>query len=180
MRALDALGVETQVFHTNEGHAGFLGLERIRTLIRTEGLTWLEAVEAVRAGTIFTTHTPVPAGIDRFSRETMERYFSAWADECEIDIDTLMSLGHFPGDSPDDPFNMAVMGLRLAGKSNGVARLHGRTSREMFQGLWPAVPANEVPIGSVTNGVHGRTWVSSQMDDILLQVRLAGVGRRRT
>jgi starch phosphorylase len=166
VRALEAAGVETQVFHTNEGHAGFLGLERIRQLIAGEGLRWDEAVEAARAGTVFTTHTPVPAGIDRFPRELMERYFADWADECGIGIDTLMALGHFPGEDPGAPFNMAVMGLRLAAKSNGVSRLHGRTSREMFQPLWPAVPAEEVPIGAITNGVHGRTWVSSQMDDL--------------
>ncbi len=166
VRALEAAGVESQVFHTNEGHAGFLGLERIRKLITTEGLRWDEAIEAARASTLFTTHTPVPAGIDRFPRELMERYFTRWADECGVSIDTLMSLGHFPGESSDLPFNMAVMGLRLAAKSNGVARLHGRTSREMFQALWPLVPAEETPIGSITNGVHGRTWVSSQMDDL--------------
>jgi starch phosphorylase len=166
VRALEGAGVEAQVFHTNEGHAGFLGLERIRRLITSDGLRWDEAVESARAGTVFTTHTPVPAGIDRFPRELMERYFSAWADECGISIDTLMSLGHFPGEDPGAPFNMAVMGLRLAAKSNGVARLHGRTSREMFQPLWPAVPAEETPIGAITNGVHGRTWVSSQMDDL--------------
>ena len=166
VRALEAVGADTQVFHTNEGHAGFLGLERIRRLITNEGLSWNEAVEAVRAGTVFTTHTPVPAGIDRFPRELMERYFSTWAEECGISIDTLMSLGHFPGESPSEPFNMAVMGLRLAGRSNGVAKLHGQTSREMFHGLWSSVPAGEVPITSITNGVHGRTWVSSQMDDL--------------
>jgi starch phosphorylase len=166
VRALDALGVDTQVFHTNEGHAGFLGLERIRRLITSHGLKWDEAIEAVRSGTVFTTHTPVPAGIDRFPRELMERYFATWAEECGVSIDTLMSLGHFPGESPSDPFNMAVMGLHLAGKSNGVARLHGQTSRDMFQSLWPHVPPEEVPIGSITNGVHGRTWVSSQMDDL--------------
>jgi starch phosphorylase len=166
VRALEALGAETQVFHTNEGHAGFLGLERIRKLMTADGLSWEEAIEAVRAGTVFTTHTPVSAGIDRFPRELMETYFSAWAEECGVSIDMLMALGHFPDESPTDPFNMAVMGLRLAGKSNGVARLHGKTSREMFQGLWPQVPAEEIPIGSVTNGVHGRTWVSSQMDDL--------------
>jgi starch phosphorylase len=166
VRALEAAGVEAQVFHTNEGHAGFLGLERIRKLITTEGLRWDEAIEAARSSTLFTTHTPVPAGIDRFPRELMERYFSRWADECGVSIDTLMSLGHFPGENSDLPFNMAVMGLRLAAKSNGVARLHGRTSREMFQALWPLVPAEETPIGSITNGVHGRTWVSSQMDDL--------------
>jgi starch phosphorylase len=166
VRALEAVGVETQVFHTNEGHAGFLGLERIRRLITTEGLRWDEAVEAARAGTVFTTHTPVPAGIDRFPRELMDRYFTGWADECGITIDTLMALGHFPDEDPTAPFNMAVMGLRLAAKSNGVSRLHGHTSREMFQTLWPTVPPEETPIGSITNGVHGRTWVSSQMDDL--------------
>ena len=166
VRALDAVGVEPQVFHTNEGHAGFLGLERIRRVITEEGLTWPEAVEAVRAGTVFTTHTPVSAGIDRFPRELMEKYFSRWAEECGISIDTLMSLGHFPGEPAAEPFNMAVMGLRLASRSNGVAQLHGKTSRAMFQGLWPPVPAEEVPITAITNGVHGRTWVSSQLDDL--------------
>jgi starch phosphorylase len=167
VRALDAVGVATQVFHTNEGHAGFLGLERIRRLITDEKLSWPEAIEAVRSGTLFTTHTPVPAGIDRFPRSLMEKYFHDWADECGVSIDTLMGLGHFPGEAPDAPFNMAVMGLRLAGMSNGVAKLHGKTSREMFAELWPSVPTEEVPIGSVTNGVHGRTWVSSAMSDLL-------------
>ncbi|MDQ6839325.1 MAG: alpha-glucan family phosphorylase, partial [Actinomycetota bacterium] len=167
VRALDAVGVETQVFHTNEGHAGFLGLERMRRLITTEGLTWREAIEAVRSGTIFTTHTPVPAGIDRFDRALMEKYFGSWADECGVSIDTLMSLGHFPDEAPDAPFNMAVMGLRLAGMSNGVAQLHGRTSRVMFGALWPPVPTEEIPIGSVTNGVHALTWVSQEMSELL-------------
>jgi starch phosphorylase len=167
VRALATIGADTQVFHTNEGHAGFLGLERIRKLMTEDGLEWPEAVEAVRSGTIFTTHTPVPAGIDRFPRELMERYFGAWAADVGVSIDTLMDLGHFPDDPPDAPFNMAVMGLRLAGQSNGVAQLHGRTSRDMFQPLWPAVPSEETPITSVTNGVHGRTWVSSEMDDLL-------------
>ncbi|HMC40082.1 MAG TPA: alpha-glucan family phosphorylase, partial [Acidimicrobiales bacterium] len=100
VRALEAVGAETQVFHTNEGHAGFLGLERIRRLITVDGLSWEEAVEAVRAGTVFTTHTPVPAGIDRFPREMMERYFGQWAKDCGISLDTLMALGHFPGEAP--------------------------------------------------------------------------------
>jgi starch phosphorylase len=167
MRALAAVGAETQIFHTNEGHAGFLGLERIRKLMVDDGLKWSEAIEAARSGTVFTTHTPVPAGIDRFPRDLMERYFSAWAAEVGVSMDTLMQLGHFPDDGPDAPFNMAVMGLRLAGQSNGVARLHGKTSREMFQPLWPTVPKAEAPISSVTNGVHGRTWISSEMDDLL-------------
>jgi starch phosphorylase len=167
VRALEALGVETQVFHTNEGHAGFLGLERIRRLIVDNGLSFDEAVEAARAGTVFTTHTPVPAGIDRFTRDVMERYFKSWADECNISFDQLMALGHEPDEDPSEPFNMAVMGLRLAGRSNGVSKLHGGVSRSMFKGLWPGVPEDEVPITSVTNGVHARTWVSPEMDDLL-------------
>lgn len=167
VRALDAVGEETQVFHTNEGHAGFLGLERIRRLMTGEKLTFAEAVEAVRSGTIFTTHTPVPAGIDRFPRELMERYFKPWADEVGVTFDELMALGHLPGEPRDQPFNMAVMGLRLAGMSNGVSKLHGGVSRSMFSALWPEVPAEEGPIGSVTNGVHPYTWVSDEMDDLL-------------
>ena len=167
VRALDAVGETTQVFHTNEGHAGFLGLERIRRLITGEGMSFAEAVEAVRAGTIFTTHTPVPAGIDRFPRELMERYFKDWASECGVSFDELMAIGHFPDEPAEAPFNMAVMGLRLAGMSNGVSKLHGQVSRTMFQGLWPDVPDEEAPIGSVTNGVHAYTWTSPEMDDLL-------------
>jgi len=167
VRALDAVGEPTQVFHTNEGHAGFLGLERIRRLIMSEAMTFAEAVEAVRAATIFTTHTPVPAGIDRFPRELMERYFEKWSADCGLGFDELMAIGHFPDEPADAPFNMAVMGLRLAGMSNGVAKLHGVVSRSMFSALWPNIPPEEAPITSVTNGVHARTWVSDDMDDLL-------------
>ncbi len=167
VRALDAVGEPPQVFHTNEGHAGFLGLERIRQSIALEGLSFAEALEATRAASIFTTHTPVPAGIDRFPRPLMARYFEGWAQECGVDFDHLMALGHQDGEPPDAPFNMAVMGLRLAGRSNAVSALHGAVSRSMFAPLWPGVPVDEVPIGSITNGVHARTWVSSEMDDLL-------------
>jgi glycogen phosphorylase len=167
VRALQAVGVDAQVFHTNEGHAGFLGLERIRQLVRDEDLSYPEAIEAVRAGCIFTTHTPVPAGIDRFPRELMEKYFSGWCGEVGISFEDLMELGHRPSDTPDQRFNMAVMGLRLAGRSNGVAALHGEVSREMFRGLWPDLPAEEVPITSITNGVHAHTWTSPEIADVL-------------
>lgn len=166
VRVLRALGVQPQVFHTNEGHAGLLSLERIREFV-SAGLAFDDAVEAVRAGGVFTTHTPVPAGIDRFDRDLMERYFGTWADACGIDVDTLMRLGH-RDDEPDDPrFNMAVIGLRLAARSNGVAALHGDTSRAMFAGLWPGALDHEVPIGSITNGVHAHTWVSGRVDELL-------------
>jgi starch phosphorylase len=167
VRALDVVGEPTQVFHTNEGHAGFLGLERIRRLVRDDGLSFAEAVEAARAGTIFTTHTPVPAGIDRFPRELMERYFGQWVEECGVPFDRLMALGHFPDEPADAPFNMAVMGLRLASRSNGVSKLHGQVSRRMFQPLWADADVEDVPIGSVTNGVHAHTWISPEMNDLL-------------
>ncbi len=171
VRALEALGLDAQVFHTNEGHAGFLGLERMRRSIVDDGLTFDEAVEATRSASIFTTHTPVPAGIDRFPRTLIETYFGAWANECGTSIDQLMALGNRPGEpegEPDDQrFNMAVMGLRLAGRSNAVSALHGEVSREMFNELWPDLEIDEVPIGSVTNGVHSGTWVSADMSDLL-------------
>ncbi|MFN6122339.1 MAG: alpha-glucan family phosphorylase [Actinomycetes bacterium] len=171
VRVLRALGLQPEVFHTNEGHAGFLSLERIRELVTGEGggapLSFAEAVEAVRAGGVFTTHTPVPAGIDRFERGLMEKYFGAFAVSCGTDFDTLMGLGHRDDEPGDTRFNMAVMGLRLAGRSNGVAQLHGAVSREMFAGLWPDIPVDEVPIGAITNGVHAHTWVSDPIDAIL-------------
>jgi starch phosphorylase len=167
VRALQALGHDPQVFHTNEGHAGFLGLERIRQAIVERGLSYAEAIEAVRAASIFTTHTPVPAGIDRFPPELMEKYFSKWAAECGLTFEQLMQLGHRAGDSDTERFNMAVMGLRLAGRSNAVSKLHGEVSREMFSDLWPDVPTEETPITHVTNGVHAKTWVSAEMSDLL-------------
>src|SRR3954452_19127478 len=167
VRALQRLGVATQVFHTNEGHAGFLGLERIRQAIVEHGLPYADAIEAVRAASIFTTHTPVPAGIDRFPPELIEKYFSGWAAECGLTVGQLLEIGHRVGDPPTERFNMAVMGLRLAARSNAVSQLHGEVSREMFSDLWPDVPADEIPITSVTNGVHAKTWVSAEMSDLL-------------
>jgi starch phosphorylase len=168
VRALRALGLDPAVFHTNEGHAGFLGLERLREFV-AEGLPFDAAIEAVRGGGVFTTHTPVPAGIDRFPRELMEDYFTSFAKELGITFDELFALGHRE-DEPERKFNMAVMGLRLAARSNGVAKLHGATSRAMFQGLWPDLSVDEVPIGAITNGVHGRTWVSARVDALLSRV----------
>ena len=166
VRALQAVGLEPQVFHTNEGHAGFLGLERARQLVGG-GLTFTEAVETVRAGCVFTTHTPVPAGIDRFPVELMQRYFTNFAAECGVSFEELMAIGRRADEPGETRFNMAVMGLRLAARRNGVAALHGAVSRAMFAGLWPEVPTDEVPIGSVTNGVHAPTWISPELDDLL-------------
>ena len=166
VRALEATGEAPQVFHINEGHAGFLALERLRVLIRKEGLSFPEALEVVRSGAVFTTHTPVPAGIDRFPRALIERYFGGWAEECGIPFSDLMELGREPGGS-GDVFNMAVLSFRLSGYTNGVSRLHGQTSKYMFQHLWPGVSFGEIPITSVTNGIHAPTWISDEMSTLL-------------
>ncbi|MEV3988944.1 glycosyltransferase family 1 protein [Streptomyces sp. NPDC049837] len=152
-----------EVFHTNEGHAGFLGLERIRELSE-EGVEFDAALEAVRAGTVFTTHTPVPAGIDRFDRELVARHFGDGAELPGVDVERVLQLGMetYPGGEPN-LFNMAVMGLRLAQRANGVSTLHGAVSREMFAGLWPGFDPDEVPITSITNGVHAPTWVAPEV-----------------
>jgi starch phosphorylase len=151
-----------EVFHMNEGHAGFLGVERIREYIATAGLDFDTALTVVRASTVFTTHTPVPAGIDRFPVDMVRRYF---ADDRPnpllpgVPLDRVLGFG-----AEDDPtkFNMAHMGLRLAQRANGVSLLHGQVSREMFNELWPGFDPQEVPIGSVTNGVHAPTWAAPQ------------------
>ena len=168
VRALRALDLHPQVFHMNEGHAGFLGLERVREWT-DRGLTFNEAIEAVRAGGVFTTHTPVPAGIDRFPRDLFERYFTEFADSIGVTFDELYALGE-RADEPDGKFNMAVMGMRLASRRNGVAALHGAVAREMFSEMWPAIPVQETPIGHITNGVHARTWVSDRIDQLLSDV----------
>ncbi|MGH3236767.1 MAG: alpha-glucan family phosphorylase, partial [Streptosporangiaceae bacterium] len=149
-----------EVFHTNEGHAGFLGLERIREYAE-QGLSFDEAIEVCRAGTVFTTHTPVPAGIDRFERSLVREHF---ADDPLLPVDRVLALGAetYPGGDPE-VFNMAVMGMRLAQRVNGVSRLHGQVSREMFAGLWPGFDTREVPVCSVTNGVHTPTWVAPEI-----------------
>ncbi len=150
-----------EVFHTNEGHAGFLGLERLRELGDRHGFD--AALEAVRAGTVFTTHTPVPAGIDRFDRALVARHVADDAELPGVPADRILSLGAETWDGGDPGvFNMAVMGLRLAQRANGVSTLHGHVSREMFAGLWPGFDPAEVPIGSVTNGVHAPTWLAGR------------------
>jgi glycogen phosphorylase len=174
MRALDAvcetgeLGKDWQrhgaeIFHMNEGHAGFLQLERIRRLMSDEDMSLDAAVECARPAVLFTTHTPVPAGIDVFPYDLMSRYFTDFAHDCGISLDELMTLGQQEPQGSHGSFNMAVMGLRLSAAANGVSRLHGRVSRKMFSGLWEGIPSDESPITSVTNGVHAKTWVGPEM-----------------
>ena len=150
------------VFHMNEGHAGFLGLERIAAYIG-EGLSFAEALQLVRAGTVFTTHTPVPAGIDRFERGLVESYLTS-ALLPGLDPADALRLGVEPGADPaTSAFNMAMMGLRLAQHANGVSKLHGQVSRRMFGDLWPGFDSEEVPITSITNGVHAPTWTDAAL-----------------
>jgi starch phosphorylase len=161
---------EPEVFHTNEGHAGFLGLERIRELSVAEdgpGLDFATALEVTRAGTLFTTHTPVPAGIDRFPRDLIAQYFGTQSPVAGVPVEDVLALGaeDYAGGDPD-VFNMAVMGFRLAQRANGVSLLHGHVSRGMFNGLWPAFDESEVPITSITNGVHGPTWVAREVFEL--------------
>jgi len=154
---------EPEVYHMNEGHAGFLGIERIRELIADRGLSFDEAREAVRAATVFTTHTPVPAGIDRFARDLVETYFPADG-SAGVPGDAVLALGAEDYEEGDPTvFNMAVMGLRLGGRANGVSQLHGHVSRDMFAGLWEGFDSREVPISSITNGVHSPTWVDPRL-----------------
>ena len=153
-----------QVFHTNEGHAGFLGIERIRETMTEHGLTFDEALQAVRAGTVFTTHTPVPAGIDRFSKQLVSEHLTVFPG---VPGQKVLALGD---ESDPSIFNMAHMGLRLGQRANGVSRLHGEVSRGMFADLWPNFDPTEVPIGSITNGVHAPTWMARELFDVVERV----------
>ncbi|MDX6207036.1 MAG: glycogen phosphorylase [Frankiales bacterium] len=163
-----------EVFHTNEGHAGFLGVERIRELAVEEKMSFDESLAAVRAGTVFTTHTPVPAGIDRFPRELIASYFGPGTEWSSLPVERILALGAEPEGGDPQVYNMAYMGLRLGQRANGVSILHGEVSRGMFAGLWPGFEESEVPIASVTNGVHAPTWVSREMQELL--GREIGVG----
>ena len=159
-----------EVFHCNEGHAGFLSVERMAEIVAAEGVGVDVALEAVRAGTVFTTHTPVPAGIDRFARSLVEQYLGGECARAGVPVEAVLALGaeDFAGGNPD-VFNMAVLGLRTAKHANGVARLHGSVSRGMFHQLWPGFDVEEVPITHVTNGVHGPTWTDDALTDLVAQ-----------
>lgn len=172
VRAVRAFSAATgrpqpDVYHTNEGHAGFQGLERMAELSAQDGLSFDEALAQVRASTVFTTHTPVPAGIDRFGRDLVAGYLGSGlfqSDGHRLDADRALALGleDYEGGDPA-VFNMAVLGLHLGQHANGVSLLHGAVSRRMFGALWPGVDAEEVPITSITNGVHGPTWVHAKL-----------------
>ena len=163
VRALAALNIKPRTCHMNEGHSAFLGLERARMLMRENGVSFTEVREAVAAGTVFTTHTPVPAGIDVFHPDMVEHYFGVFRRELGLERQDLLAIGrHNPADQ-NEGFNMAVLAIRLSAKRNGVSKLHGEVSRAMWQRLWPELPEQEVPIRSVTNGIHTDSWLATDM-----------------
>lgn len=162
-RLLEALGIKPEVCHLNEGHAAFAILERARSYKEEAGVNFEEALIATRAGNLFTTHTAVPAGFDRFERCLIEEYLGFYAKTyLGITLEELLALGQL---DPSEPFNMAYLAIRGSGAVNGVSLLHGKVSRHIFSPLFPRWPLNEVPVGHVTNGVHMRTWDSAKSDD---------------
>ncbi|MEE9611816.1 MAG: alpha-glucan family phosphorylase [Desulfatiglandales bacterium] len=163
VRALKALGIEPTVFHMNEGHSAFAALERIRLLKELTGTSFDAAMMAVISGNVFTTHTPVPAGMDIFDRDLMEAYFSDYAGDLGISMPVLLALGRANPWQKDEPFGMTILAIRLSAYVNGVSRIHGEVSRKMWQGIWAELPVEDVPITHITNGVHIPSWISHEM-----------------
>jgi starch phosphorylase len=163
MRALDALGIEPAACHMNEGHSAFLAIERIVMMMEKRGLSFPEAREVVSATNIFTTHTPVPAGIDTFAPHLVDTYMGHYAAKMGISRQEFMGLGRLDPNNANEPYCMAILALRLAASVNGVSKIHGGVSRDMWKKVWPGVPTTEVPIGAITNGVHVRSWLSLDM-----------------
>src|SRR6266700_2443330 len=161
VKALNALGIEPDVFHMNEWHSAFLALERIRLNIIQRKLDFYSALQVVAAANVFTTHTPVPAGNDSFPREMMQKYFGNFAKELNIPFEELFSFGHTRL-NPEDPFSMTILALRLSRHANGVSKLHGEVTRSLWKDVWAGVPVHEVPITSITNGVHTKTWMAPE------------------
>lgn len=164
--ALHALGHNPSTYHMNEGHSAFMALQRIKDLMHREGLTFDQSIETVKAGSLFTTHTPVPAGNETFGVDLISRYFGKYCADVGISLDHLLALGRQDPGNTSEPFSMTVLALRLSAGANGVSRLHGEVARDMWKETWKHVPTTEVPITSITNGVHARTWVSHDMADL--------------
>lgn len=163
MQALQTLGIRPDVFHLNEGHSAFLGLERVRLLMAEHKYPYDVAFELVRTSSVFTTHTPVPAGNDHFDPNLVRTYLKPLADQLGLGIEGLIDLGRqTPGDS-HETFCMTVLALRLSQFANGVSELHGQVSRKMWQKVWPGVPIDELPISHITNGIHTRSWQCTEM-----------------
>jgi len=167
VRALDALNIHPTVFHMNEGHSAFLALERIRVRLNDAPMTFDEARQQVMATNVFTTHTPVPAGIDMFPPELMVKYFRHFIPSLRLDEEGFLALGREDVTNKKQGFSMAVLAIRLADSINAVSALHGEVSRKMWHNLWPQVPPEEVPIRHITNGVHTRSWLSADIQFVL-------------
>lgn len=163
IKALEELGLRPRVIHMNEGHSAFAGLERIRFFMKRNNLSFEAAAELTAAGSVFTTHTPVPAGNDRFSQELMRKYFESYANDLGLAFKVFMAMGREEPHNDAEPFCMTVLALRLSRFSNGVSRLHGKVSRHMWHKIWPKYPEDDLPIGAITNGVHVPTWVGDEM-----------------
>jgi len=163
VRALEKLDLNPVVYHMNEGHSAFLALERIAQMIETKNLNFNEAYYLIRQSTIFTTHTPVPAGIDEFIPDLVEKYFRDYIGRLNLSFKEFLDLGRLEAPHQIAPFNMALLAIKTASFINGVSHLHGEVSRKMFQPAWNNIPAEEVPISSITNGVHTRSWLSHEM-----------------
>jgi glycogen phosphorylase len=161
VKTLSALGIQPDVFHMNEGHSAFLGLERIRLNVIERKLDFYSALQVVAAANVFTTHTPVPAGNDSFSREMMQKYFGKFADKLNLPFNELFSFGQTRL-NPDEQFSMTILALRLSRHTNGVSKLHGEVSRLLWKDVWSGIPSHEVPITSITNGVHTKTWMAPE------------------
>lgn len=166
IRALSSLGFAPRVIHMNEGHSAFAGLERIRALMRGRGLDYEAALEVVASSCVFTTHTPVPAGNDRFPPELMQPYFEDYARDLGLAWPVFLAFGREDPRNQDEHFCMTVLALRLSRFCNGVSKLHGKVSRTMWKMVWPQFPVEDVPIGAVTNGVHMPTWVASDLSRV--------------
>lgn len=166
IQALRRLGIEASIYHCNEGHAAFTGLSRLKEYISEEGLSFPEALEVVRSSSLFTTHTPVPAGHDSFSENMLRTYISHYADRLKISWEQLLGLGKINVADPNEKFSMSFLAANLAQEVNGVSWLHGKVSRDIFKGLWPGYMPEELHISYVTNGVHFPTWAASQWKEI--------------
>ena len=163
---LRTLGLDPNIYHMNEGHSSFLLLEVIKNIIKEKKVSFDIARDITSAKTVFTTHTPVPAGNDIFPMELVEKYFKGYWTKLGIDKDTFLHLGTKPNDTLDSGFNMGILALKIAGKKNGVSKLHGAVSRELFGDVWPAIAANESPITYVTNGIHTCTWLAPNLKEL--------------
>ena len=166
IRALRKLGINTDVYHCNEGHAAFIGLERLREYINNDNLDYYEALEAVRASSLFTTHTPVPAGHDAFDEGLLRKYIGHYPERLKIDWETMMSLGKLDGSNVKEEFSMSNLAANISQEVNGVSWLHGEVSRDILSNMWPAYLPEELHVSYVTNGVHYPTWTAPQWKEI--------------